>query len=571
MKLITGKSVLASLLTCLIMCISSLAGQCADEKEAERVDAWLTTHKTANIFRPGESIDVTFVFTGSGDKTLSYKVVNLLGEEKDHGEIHAADREREVNRVISFNEMGYAGIVMYMHCGDKVVEKTLSVGVLPDAPADYWNRDAGSPFGIWITIKSDYLKELGIKWERSGAYWEWYEQKKGQPDKGYLSNQILGSPEFEGIKKGYEQANINWYWFCGRPPAWAIPPASRKENVTNNYAPGDWDAFRAFLRAFLPAMNPYMGRVWESANELIPPWGWQDTLQSQVDLQRVTYDEVKTFDRHIKVTSPSYTTGELDLVNKILDLGLGKYMDILAFHPYPKNNMNPERFIVGEMKALKQAMAKHYLHKDIWVTEFAWFPKINVELYPWESNVITEKQQAEYLVRAHVLLLSEGVKLISWWPSDIRNIYLNNGNVEVKDATVDAEGKSAALMHSEPYTPDPMTYYWPKPAAIAYGIMTRNLYKSKYLYTLDYLGKDSHCCVFEKRGKPIIVAWNASGEYPVGITVDAPSVVITDMMGNTRKVSTKNGLLNVSLSTSPIYIHGASMDDLPKRNNQQSR
>jgi hypothetical protein len=522
---------------------------------SEKLDLWMTADRAPYIFRPGENIDVRFVFSGSGDKSLSYEVVDFWGKQEDKGVIEAKDGVKEVRRRLHFPEMGYAGVKLELTSRGKVLKKRHSLGILPGGADDYWARDPGSPFGIWHTgTAPDYYKELGIKWVRTSCYWKIDEPQKGKIDKAYeqgLANEF---------KQAYDAANVVWYEPYQSPPKWAVPeratPAQQKypDTIADSAPVKEWDAYRAFLRRMLTVLRPYGGGVWETGNEFVPPWGWADTLETQVELQKVTYETVKAFDPKIRVACASPTEGCEDFLDDLFRLGLGKWIDILAYHPYPRLNERPEVYLADEMRTLKRMMAAHGCQKDIWITEIGWFAKRDAADDSYrEENRCTEEEQADYLVRSHVLMLGEGVKHVLWWMGDIRYYFANPAQSEAM-AKAYLWNNGSCMMHTEP-SPDPIHYYW---LAIAYGIMTRNLYKSSYRCRMDYPAHTIQCHLFEKQGEPIIVAWDVNGDRDAKLNVGTSSVRVTDIMGNTRAAGTEKGLLYIKLSPHPVYIHGAS-------------
>lgn len=99
----------------------------------------------------------------------------------------------------------------------------------------------------------------------------------------------------------------------------------------------------------------------------------------------------------------------------------------------------------------------------------------------------------------------------------------------------------------------------PKPAAIAYATMTRNLEGARYVSRMDWLGRAGYGYVFDAGGAPLLVLWNAAADgVPTRIPVDADRVRVERLDGTGELVPCADGWLKTSLGQSPVFITGAS-------------
>jgi len=261
--------------------------------------------------------------------------------------------------------------------------------------------------------------------------------------------------------------------------------------------------------------------VW---NEPVIPWGWQGTPEDIVTLHRTVYETVKRINPRAIVLGPCDSVEHLDTFGR---LGGFRWVDAVSIHPYRRSSPEATAF-AAELQQVKEITSHYGKPKDIWITEMGWTTA---------PGRFTELEQANWMVRAYLLALSQGVR---------------NLNVHI---FADWNNPSA----SEKYYGIVRTDRTPKPAAVAYATMTRNLEGAKFRRAIEGLGRASYGFVFERDGEPLVVLWNAGAEeVPATLRVDAREVAVERLDANAERMTTQNGELSLKLGQSPVFVRGAN-------------
>ena len=147
----------------------------------------------------------------------------------------------------------------------------------------------------------------------------------------------------------------------------------------------------------------------------------------------------------------------------------------------------------------------------------------------YRPPVVTERQQAQFMVRAYMYAWSEGIRLLTWhmlW-----------------DYTPKGDPGMAILRHD----------HTPRPAYAAYATMTRLLERAKFTGPVEGLSATQRGFRFEKRGKLIRVLWDTKAGSNLILNHDQP-VEIINLVGGSSTVKPADGMLKVPLSLDPIYV-----------------
>jgi len=219
-------------------------------------------------------------------------------------------------------------------------------------------------------------------------------------------------------------------------------------------------------------------------------------------------------------------------LDQLLGLGALDYMDDLSVHPYRwfRWTESPET-LSADMVKLNAAIKKHNKTGRIipaWSTEVSWpsMPK-------WE---VSPELQADYIVRTYAILWSRGVAKNYWYKLVC----------EVDD---DLESQFGIMRH---WT-DPRGKLTPKPAYVALAVMARQLSGWTFVER-EKTNAALWCLRFKKGSEEKRLLW-APQPFGVTITADKPTVV-TDIMGNDQTLQPVKGEFCLTLSGSPVYLHG---------------
>lgn len=257
----------------------------------------------------------------------------------------------------------------------------------------------------------EILGDAGIKWVRLVHRWNKIEIEKGkyQLDKNDMLVELSG------------RHNINILGEIDGSPEWA--PDS-KDNIKNIE---DWKKF------VKKVVTHYKGRIryWQIWNEPDIQKFWKGTPEEYINLQKISYEVIKEVDPSIKVLSAGLDGNGEKYLDKLLDLNLASYCDIIAFHPYANS---PEKS-VERVKNFLSIMGKHNVKKPLWFTEIGW------QTGGWVQGpgvVKDEETKALYLKKAYALL-KPYAEAIFWYqaverPKMYGLIEFENGNLKTMPA-----------------------------------------------------------------------------------------------------------------------------------------
>jgi hypothetical protein len=256
-------------------------------------------------------------------------------------------------------------------------------------------------------------------------------------------------------------------------------------------------------------------------------------------------------------------------------LGIGNYLDGVTTHGYynagtypahppeqydtDSNPANVANALDQMMRSLRTQMQSVKPNMRLWVTELGISYDSGAAYGPTYPPANQLYGQAAVAVRAHLIILGEGAQVTYFF-------YGSDYPVDVGEGTffdiVNPQGQYGAPNVS------------PKPEALAFAALTRVLDGTQTLGRLNGLPSMVYGYAFQQLNSgPVITAlWThnnaywptAAGTYSstystsYALTVDAPGtsghVTVIDMMGNPSSVSYTNGVVNLTLTESPIYV-----------------
>ncbi len=285
-----------------------------------------------------------------------------------------------------------------------------------------------------------------------------------------------------------------------------------------------------------------------------PPTEWKGTDAQFVELYKATWEGVHSTDPNAKVIGPATQSIGIcqSWLERLAPLGFTSYLDGLSCHGYyilgASSALPPE---VGnlptKLQSLRKAMTSLMPGKPLIVTETGIGYPMNTNYaanYPTNS-VLTE--HAEAVVRAHLIMLGEGVdKSFVFYGADFGSpvgfgMYFN----------LDISNYASSNLQ-------------PKPTAMAIAAATRLVDGSRTLGGLTNLpsGGYGYTFLLADSNHTMTALWahnasfNASESYE--LTVDSPGTsgktVMFDAMGNPEAVEYSNGVVKVTISEMPIYV-----------------
>ncbi|MFM0400078.1 hypothetical protein PQR30_11545 [Paraburkholderia aspalathi] len=256
-------------------------------------------------------------------------------------------------------------------------------------------------------------------------------------------------------------------------------------------------------------------------------------------------------------------------------LGLGNYIDGVTTHGYynagtfaghppeqydtDPNPANVANALDQQMRSLRSQMQLVKPNMRLWMTELGITYDSGAAYGPSYPPANQLYGQAAVALRAHLIILGEGAQVTyffygSDYPADV--------GIGTFFDLADPQGQYGATNLS------------PKPEALAFAALTRVLDGTQTLGRLNGLPSMVYGYAFQQLNSgPVIAAlWThnnsnwptSSGTYSstysttYALTVNSTgtngTVSVIDMMGNVSSVSYTNGVANLTLTESPIYV-----------------
>lgn len=319
-----------------------------------------------------------------------------------------------------------------------------------------------------------------------------------------------------------------------------------------NNAPGFWKNFRTdpavrekyrrdiadYVRAAVAAGAGRQGRrfyetTWE-ANLKSPD------AQTLVEVNRVAWEVIHELDPEAYVAAPTSSgIADLAFLRSLLDLGLAKYMNAFAVHPYVQAPPEQNGF-VDTVRSVKRIL-REYAGRDL--------PMIGTESGLNEDNTpFGEKTKLTGQLRQNLILLGEG--------------FLWNLPFYGYDFAADA-GDQTEGDYGLCYNNLLPKHHWgpafvsPRPIAGALSAFARLTEGCRPTCTIEWLGETVLGYAFADRGdrRTVIALWDwgergTTVELPVGREV----ISVADVMGNETRHHTAAGVLRLTLSEYPQYV-----------------
>jgi len=422
-------------------------------------------------------------------------------------------------------------------------------GIMPSIQALPLSTPDESRFGIQGTAMlvggDPYEPFLGLL----GAHWvidrqQWARMEPNYP--GQFTGALDDTFHYEALD------HLSVIADCSNAPVWAFNPGKSKEKFGGDQVPDKLDDYATFLtkmaarQAALRAngsllqQQGYYEVTWE------PDAHFKASDADMVRLYQAAYPALHKGDPKAVVMGPAYgiLPASIPHLQKLFQLGLGKYLDGIATHTYhgrgpdnlPGDQMGaPEDFeIIPSMRALRE-MTKKYLAPGakIYQTELGMgYPK---------NAVITAdllRLQADYSIRQHIIVLGEG--------ADVDYFFYT------ADDSMNGFGLTFNLHFPvRIYASDMVS---PKPLMMASAALTRILEGTKAIGSVNLGVPGAYAYAFQRGDKVVLAAWAHPKPVNVTLKINAPRVTLVNMMGDTREQPISQGALTLNLGQDPVYL-----------------
>ena len=249
------------------------------------------------------------------------------------------------------------------------------------------------------------IRDAGGRWVRVMFAWSDMEQSKG--------NWLFTGADL-AVQEA-QQRGIKILGILGGAPSWAngghepnYPPNSSHMN--------DWKNYIHTL------CSRYKGKIsaWELWNEENISQFWQPTPNSAayVSLVSQTTPTIRADDPNATIVMGGMAGLGYGYLHECLDAGVAKYVDALAYHPYPETiggGTDPYEYYCRLAVSLVRSLISQHTtkHLGIWLTELGW----GTGPSPVTKGV-DEYTQACYLLRTFINYADTDVNRVIWY-----NIY----------------------------------------------------------------------------------------------------------------------------------------------------
>lgn len=258
----------------------------------------------------------------------------------------------------------------------------------------YWDRET-------MHIPAEIVAQAGAGWAREDIHWFRIQPTPGTWDWSYTDAALR-----ELIRREIKIVGV-----IGHPPGWATPDPSDPPSGVSFHAP-DPQQFAQFAEAVVRRYGKFVHH-WEIWNEPDNPLFWKPAPDpaAYARLLQLSAAAIRRADPGAQVLLGGINPNDTHFLRRLAELGAWSSFDILAIHPYV-SPASPEAGNIAAATDGVRAVAEAYGPKPIWATEIGWSSG------PGDRDpigLVDEQTQADYLVRATLLLWRAGVERIFWY------------------------------------------------------------------------------------------------------------------------------------------------------------
>ena len=510
-----------------------------------------TSRPTYSVFVRGEPVLLRFTATGlqPGQQGLSLTVnVSTVDEQvllRQELPVSADAQGRWEGTLAGRSDLlGYYHVTAKLSTGEtlpKVGSRPagyLTYLVVTD-PANRVRAGENARFGLQGGFASsfDMRPYLGVTWVLGGYDWG-----QNEPDHTgqFAEKRKQQDPEVLARRETDRQLGIQpLFCIIGHIPKWA---QQMKDGQPVKNVIGDLKAFSEYCTAIGKAAQedyPWLAHhVFQVTWEPVYPWGFDGTGQDLVKIYQAAYPALHAADPKAIVIGPTgagISAGDVAWNERLLQAGLGKYIDALAIHPYI-GQPPEEHNLAGNIRALEEII-RTQTGRDL--------PLYGTEQgFPTGAQAALEKPQAMWLTRSYLISVGEGFKMNTAfyacdYPGEPGYGFFHN-----------------LVLDKQPWAPGVVG---PKPVAGAFAAMTMLLEGHRSNGAIEGLGPTTLGYAFERDKAVTLALWDYGKEpHAIDLAAGVPEVELFDWMGNGHTVQTANGSLKLTLGPEPQYVRGVS-------------
>ncbi|MBI3922884.1 MAG: cellulase family glycosylhydrolase [Armatimonadetes bacterium] len=366
-------------------------------------------------------------------------------------------------------------------------------------------------FGVTFFCRDPRLTELishvGVHLSRDDFYWYTNEQTPGKMNFDPVDTLVGNAGEY-GISIMPIQGHLS-----------VAPEWSRTQEVMEDrWGKCQGINVEAWRNYWSQVAARYKAKVlgWEIANEIY----FYGSAQFIADLHRAAYEAIKAQDPRARVVANvvSCDPNTLGYMEDFLRKGGDKGCDVISTHPYMGFTASPEQGRMREhTEECKRILRKYNPALDFWWTEYGWFgedefdPNMPGTESDWTPFINTERQQAQYIIRAYLQGMAAGVPRMFY--------FLNEDSV--------TRPFQEALLREEGI----------RPAICALNALCRTLEFTEFYRELKPR-QDVEIMVFRSKEKSAAAVWSLTSPERKGllrVPLRPDDVQVLDFFGNERQ------------------------------------
>lgn len=456
-----------------------------------------------DLYRTGELPRVTVENVAAPGATLAVRIQDGFGQTL-HEDAHAADRAATTDVALPPGHGYYEVIATLRKGNDALAEARRSFGALSAPP-----EPAGDePFGLWTQGRLTY-PELGVRWTREGVWWPSFRQE----GKAYLDKRAQ-------LFDWYREHHIRVVAYPKHPH----PHETSREVIEDT--PQAWHDLEEWWTTMVRSLAGHVD-AWAVVNE---PFNWKGNNELIVRYWTLMRKIVDRYDPKTPLLGPSLSPNTPSLVERyrqLLDMGFGKLINVVEMHTYIDNPERGWKENTERIEEMTRSATGHDL--PVWSTEHGSAAAYKDELL-----------QAQHLMRSWLEAKRIGMSVMIW------HMFSNPQGTNTR------ERQFAIFRNSSRGGALPQ----PRPAGVAYGVMTRELAGAAFVAERTDLGPGVRAYVFNRRGKAMVAVWTDDRKpHEVSLAASGEKdVTVTGLFGRIEPLQNGSGTVHVTADGSPRFI-----------------
>lgn len=540
------------------------------------------------MFKPGETVPMTFVSTGASGETLTVTINDAEGNQVSSNQYPVTTGTNTLNAYNS--KLGFYRVYGSLTDGTQAAPKYVTsvpsnltsyagpmpgnyvtYAIVPDPSTRIASIPESQAFfgmqgGFSSSVSTDLFAFLGLRWILD-AQWEW---KRIEP----YANQRNTFASNPGTANTWATNGSGGSWtlysipnmtkdgrpYAGTPDVYIPGTFAYNTGALSSTYYTDWQNFNTHVAQNWPSVYPSRTqKYYEFTWEPIPTWGYNGTPAQLVTLYQLGYQAMHAADSKAIVLGPCMDVDRLGSLSKQYDdfnAGLADYIDAFSAHPYMENDAGWDAgFFEPEMAGQPGVMETMKLHLRSYTGGYDMNMLGTEQGWRTRQTLANEINQARRMVRANLIMLGEGWKVNTAFYFTDYPTTDNLNQVKYWDWGL--------FYNLDPGTSGGYggTKVMPKPVAPAYAAMTSLVEGRQSVNKVNWLGDSTRGYVYESytnSSDEVLALWDFASQHTVTVNTGVASVDVYDWMGNKTTMSTSGGNLTVTVSNEPIYIKGVA-------------